>query len=236
MLPGPITREQLARFGREWKQGQHVIVSGPTGSGKTELARNIDEIRVRAGSFLIVLVMKIEPDQTILNSYKGFTRWKDWRKPRSTEKRILLWPDLKGMPALEAVEIQREIFARALNQLSASRGWMIHVDEGLYASSPRLLGLDRQIEIISIMGRSARNTLLTLMQRPAHVPLTVYGGAAHAFLGRTRERADLDRLKEMNGRLGSREIAGRLSNLNLHEFLWVPIATDGMPEIVNLRR
>jgi hypothetical protein len=40
----------------------------------------------------------------------------------------------------------------------------------------------------------------------------------------------------MNGRLGSREIAGRLSNLNLHEFLWVPIATDGMPEIVNLRR
>jgi len=237
--PGPRTREQLRRLGREWKQGEHMLISGGTGSGKTALARPIVQLRIDRGGYVVVLCMKPLEDRTIVEDYADFTRWKRWKKrPGPHENKILLWPDVSKAKGNRdrIIEIQREIFSEAFDGINAAGHWTVQVDEGLYATAASFLGKANDIAMGHAIGRSGNLTWVTLTQRPAHLPLILYGSASHALVGRTREASDLKRLAELGGRDGSRELARRVSELDRHDFLWVPVAPDWPSEVINLSR
>lgn len=237
MRPGPRTQEQLGRLSREWKQGEHVLISGATGSGKTALARHVSQLRVDNGSHVVIMVAKLRPDKTITDDYQGWTRWKKWKKrPAPHENRVLLWPDLKGVPAREALPIQREIFQEAFDEMSKVGKWTLVVDEGLYTCSPTFLNMSHDLAMLNTMGRSSGLTCITLVQRPSHVPLILYSSASHAFIGRAREATDLKRLAELGGRESAKALATRIDGQTRHEFLWIPVAPDWEAETVNLRR
>lgn len=238
MRPGPRTRDQLRRFGVEWKQGEHVLITGPTGSGKTVLGRYVDEQRILRGGHVVVFVGKLRPDATLAEDYQGFTRWKRWKKkPRPDENRILLWPDTDRLKTVkEKVQLQREVFKEAMDALSSTGHWTVHVDEGLYTVSNTFLNLGNELAMLHAMGRSSNLTIVTLAQRPAHIPLIVYSSAAHAFVGRMRERDDVKRLSELGGQESGRELSERISALTRHEFLWVPVAPDWKPEVVEMSK
>lgn len=237
MRMGPRTREQLERLSKTWKQGEHLLISGATGSGKTALARAVDQVRIDKGGHVVVMVCKLRPDQTILDDYKGWTRWKKWKKnPAPHENRVLLWPDLKGLPAREALPLQREIFQEALDELSKVGKWTVHVDEGLYVASPTFLNMSHDLAMLHALGRSSKLTMITLTQRPSHLPLIIYSSASHAMIGRAREQTDVKRLSELGGKQSAKELAARIDAQGRHDFLWVPVAPDWEPETVNLRR
>lgn len=238
MKPGPRTRSQLARLRRVWRQGQHVLISGATGSGKTALARHVVEIRARNGGHVVVMCMKPTEDKTITEDYKEFRRWKRWRRPASWEKRILLWPDVrkaKGDPKIIKA-IQKDVFTEAFHDINATGRWTVQFDEGLYTVSPTFLNMSEELAMSHAMGRSADLTLVTLTQRPSHLPLIIYGSASHVFMGRTREATDQKRLAELGAKEGSKVLANRISELTQHEFLWVPVAQDWPAEVVDLSR
>lgn len=240
MRPGPKTHAQLFRLSRTWQQGEHVLISGPTGSGKTALARHIVEIRARRGGHVVVFCMKPKDDETLVDDYlrTGFVRWKKWkRRPSALETRVLLWPDVskaKGNTS-EILRIQKEVFAEAFEGINDSGHWTVQIDEGLYTVHPQFLGMSGDLGMSHAIGRSAKQTMVTLTQRPSHLPLVLYGAASHAFVGRTREQADQKRLAELGSREGAKRLGERIAELGRHDFLWIPVAPDWPAEVVNLQ-
>lgn len=237
MTPGPKFTDAMRRLSREWKQGGHVLVSGPTQSGKTTIARHLDQIRLDRNGVVVVFVCKLRPDPTILRDYAGWTRWKTWKKrPAPHENRILLWPDTDKAKTLdEALRIQKDVFGHALNELSRVGKWTVHIDEGLYMTHREFLNFSQELAILHAMGASSELTIITLTQRPSHLPLIIYGSASHAFVGRTREASDLKRLSELGGKESAKDMFGRIASQGRHDFLWIPVGPDWDPETVNLR-
>lgn len=239
MRTGFKTSLQMARLASVWKQGEHVLVSGPTGSGKTALARRIVRIREQRGGHVVVFCMKPLEDETIVDEYSDYERWKDWKnKPRSWENKILLWPDVSKAKGNKTaiLDIQREVFQRAFDGINDQGKWTVQIDEGLYTAHPQFLGMSDELAMSHAIGRSGRLTMVTLAQRPSHLPLILYGSASHAFVGRTREANDQKRLAELGAKEGSRALASRISELGRHDFLWIPVAPDWPAEVVNLAR
>jgi energy-coupling factor transporter ATP-binding protein EcfA2 len=237
MQTGIKTALQLRRLASAWKQGEHVLISGSTGSGKTALARRVVKIREDRGGHVVVFCMKPLEDETIITEYKGYDRWKDWRKrPRSYDNKILLWPDVrKAKGNKDAIlDIQRKVFQKAFDGINDAGKWTVQVDEGLYTTNPQFLGMSDDLAMAHAIGRSGRLTMVTLTQRPSHLPLILYGSASHAFVGRTREASDQKRLAELGAREGGKELANRIADQGRHDFLWIPVAPDWPAERVNL--
>lgn len=238
MRPGPETIKQLNRLRGTWKQGEHVLISGSTGSGKTALARHVVQLRHDNGGHVIVFVAKPNEDKTIKDDFKDFTRWKSFKKRHpSYENRILLWPDLKGLKTMkEILAHQREVFSDAFDQISKQGKWTVQVDEGLYTVAPSFLNMADELGMAHAVGRSNGLTMVTLTQRPSHLPLILYGSAAHAMVGRTREQGDQKRLAELGARESSKELSARIATQGRHDFTWIPVAPDWPAETLNLAR
>lgn len=235
---GPRTQDQLARLASTWKQGEHVVISGSTGSGKTALARHIMDIRLQNRGHVVVFLAKLAPDATVQKEYAGFVRWKEWNdNPSPRDTRVLLEPDTSKFRTIKEKRAhQAKIFQEAIDAIMRAGHWCVVFDEGLYMCDPKFLNLADDMATMNILGRSQGITTMINMQRPSNVPLVFYGSASHAFVGRTRELSDLKRLSELGGRESGKELQGRLSGQGRHDFLWIPVAPDWLPETVNLRK
>lgn len=238
---GKYARLQLLRFASEWKKGEHVFISGGTESGKTLLARYLDEIRLHAGGRVVVFVAKAQPDATILQHYSKedgwirLTRWPD-RMPRNVRK-VLLWPDVAKKTPDETRTILKREFKRALERIFISGDWTIHIDEGLYTVDPGFgLGLGQEIATLSQMVRTAGGTLIVLMQRPAHMPLAVFANSSYGFVNRAPMSQDLERVAEISQSIDKNDVKNAIRKNGKHDFTLIRAASGGDLETFNLSR
>lgn len=234
---GRNARAQLARISQTWRQGEHVLITGGTGSGKTMLARMLIQMRLDRGGSVIVFIAKLQPDETLSKYYSDFTRWKTWKKrPNLTENKILFWPDVEGKSATEAKTILKREYAIALNEISRVGKWTVVIDEGLYTTSPNGLNFGALISDMAQLIRSAKGTMIILAQRPAHLPLAIYANLSQAFVGRASEVNDLKRLGDLDTQIPSRDMQRAIRANGRHDFIWIPIASQGLPERINLAK
>lgn len=225
-------RDHLRRL--EWRQGEHVLISAPTGSGKTALMSTL----VQRRSHSVVFVSK-RTDETLMRDFKGWEILRDWPKggPRGYQQRILLWPWSGRVKTLaEALTVERDVFGRALDDIARQGNRCVVVDESLMMTDPRLVGLGTQIGLLHYAGRSAGISVVDLTQRPAWIPKVIYSSVTHAYISRTRDMQDMKRLSDMGG-VDAKELGANLMRLSdRHDFVYVNPQGDATPSVVNTRK
>lgn len=199
----------------DWRQGEHVTLVGPTGCGKSTLARGILSMR----SYVVALGTK--PRDRTLDGLRreGYRVSRHWPPPWPPEfaPRVLLWPKIDSVNDLPA---QRETIRQAIEAIYRAGGWCVFADEGEYVANPDYLGLGPQMRMLWQQGRALDVSVVLACQRPRHVPLAAYSQATHLFLWRSSDRRDLDRLAELNG-ADTGTLKRLLPRLPKHEALYV---------------
>lgn len=211
-----------AKWNGLFKQGEHVTIIGPTGSGKTLLAEELIKPRTN------VVALGIKPkDESLkrLNRVAGWRKVRDWKMRKrwwqEEPKRVILWPKVSDMERVE--EVQRETFRKLLSHIWRKGGWCIWTDELRYMTD--IIKLRKHYIQMYITSRSNGVSLVSSAQRPSHVPLEAYSQAQHLFLFRTGDERDLVRMGGLNGN-NAKQIAMMVADLPKHHFLHVNL-NDG---------
>lgn len=229
MPPSPVAVAEIAwadflpRF--DWRQGEHVSLIGPTGTGKTTLGIQLLPLR------RYVAAIGTKPKDPTFDSLErdaGF-RLVDPRRrgalphlpDRGVPPRVLVWPRSRTLDRA-AKRDQRRIIHDALNRAYSAGGWTLFADELSYLS--RTLSLAPELVDIWQQGRSNSVSLIGCTQRPRWVPLDCYSAATHLFLWRTNDSQDIARLSGLNG-ADTRAVRAIVPDLGRHDVLYVNTRT-----------
>lgn len=206
----------MRRIRGEWTQGQHVVVVGPTGCGKTTVLSRLLEAR----KYVLFFGTKLYDDSYARFLRSGYRRYDTYDKVPAWVDKVMLWPRIKrGTDLRQIYRIQAAAFRPALNQVFHERGWTIVLDELHYVCNQ--LRLEREAAMFHHQGRSSRLTMVDGFQRPSHVPLVVYGSASHVFVWKTKQLdTDGKRIADFGG-ASRRELSQNLMDLEKHEFIYI---------------
>jgi energy-coupling factor transporter ATP-binding protein EcfA2 len=219
-----------------WSQGEHVVLSGPTGSGKTTLAKSLLEKRGHVVGFAVKA-----KDPTLMEEFSDWEFVEDFTDIENWMNRVMVWPRprLTG-PKKEDADAwttrKRKTFKYAFDKLMMADGWGVYVDELAYMSNPKYGGVGNQIEQMHYIARSAKTSVLSCVQRPAFVPLAVMSNASHAYIAKTHMAEDLKRLSNLGG-VDQKKLSTVVTGLpTRHDFVYQPTLVEGRPGIINTHR
>jgi len=194
-----------------WKQGEHVLIIGRTGQGKTTLLSHILPLR----QYVCLFATKAY-DPVLAKQFPDFAIHREFpKKPR--HDKMMLWPKSQGS-LRDLVSEQAYVFEDALNRIFTDRGWAVAIDETHYMTQE--LGLGDQLALYQHQARSSGISVVSGVQRPAQIPVITYGSASHAFIGRQNEPADLKRLSNLGG-VDSKKVAEIVQTLPKYEWLYL---------------
>lgn len=209
VVPWPTLRNSVVKT---WQQGEHVMVNGPTGVGKTTLISRI----LTARKYVVVFVTKIH-DDTITKDFPDFERIYEW-PPKVQQNKVLLWPK-PGKTIAETSAIQRRVFRKAMDKIMIERNWCLVFDEQHYVCKE--LGLEKSNTMFQHQGRSSGISCVNGAQRPAWIPLITLSGSTHIFLWKNTFESDMKRLSDIGG-INRRELEYNMLKLqDKHQFIYV---------------
>lgn len=187
-----------------WRQGEHVSIIGPTGAGKTHLARAILPMR----DYSVVFATK--PKDPAVKEFKsdGMKVIPEWGARHDAMHKIVLKPEFKRM---EDQHTQRAVISEAMGSIFTQGGWCTFFDELRYITSD--LGLDRMMKVMYLQGRSSKISIMAATQRPVWVPREMFSEATHFFMWRMSDKRDLKSLRDISGAVDPAEIERRLVGL-----------------------
>lgn len=232
--------EAMSYLRREFRQGDHVSILGPTGTGKTHVALEIAEIRTYV---LVIACKQRDPliEDTIARGYhlipgndlrKGI-EYVDGR-PRHTK--LVYWPRLpesvaSKLPESERIRarsrLQKPLIAGALGYVDLDGHWCVVLDEGTWIA--RDLGLQKEIDAALMQWRTNKASIIFLSQRPAWVGRYVLSMPKFVFLFNTPNVDDAKSLGDITG-ANARTVRSIVANLDrkAHEVLLINTETGEM--------
>lgn len=197
-----------SHLSRNFIQGDHVAILGPTGTGKTHIALEVAALRRYS------MLLACKPQDPLIDDAiaKGY-----WLVPGNKLEvpyvdnephypRIIYWPRLpqsvaSSLPteALLAAEKahQKPLMRGALGYVRRNGHWCVVVDEGTWVC--RDLRLQEEIDSALTMFRTLKASLVVLGQRPAWMGRYVLSQPTHLFLFQTANTDDQKALGDISG-------------------------------------
>lgn len=189
----------LENFKNSWRQGEHVSIIGPTGTGKTTIAHSILDAR----EFVCVLAVKRFDDTLQRFKYGhryGRARYDVIRKwpPEFNQKRVIFW---QKPTKIEDQQKVADAIHKALNEMYRSGGWCIYCDEAGYIAGN--LGLGRAVGVLLNQGRSAHVSMVCTMTRPrsmvARVPVETLNQCRHHIIFKYQDEKEIQTCAQIAG-------------------------------------
>lgn len=212
----PITElkrtDWLAYFGRTWRQGQHVVMIGETGSGKTTLVRDMAAARD------YVAVLAIKPHDDTLSTFRklGYRIIKQW-PPDLGHRRVVVW--FKPENISDAGK-QSDKAYEFINEIYKAGGWCLVLDDTGYVASH--MGLRRALVILLSQGRSSHISVVCVLVQPtsfsARVPSEVTRQVRHVIAFKYDNQTDIKSIAGITG-TDWRGLEAMMRQLGRHEFL-----------------
>lgn len=201
----------LAGFRRAWRQGEHVALLGPTGSGKTFVSRDI----LSAREYVIVLALKRHDDTIQLFTrgeprYKRVRKWPlDWGVTRAV---VELKPESLGDMS-QAMRVYT-----VLNDVFLDGNWALFIDDTGYATGT--LKLKRQITVLLNQARSHGVSVVTAATQPtsiaANIPSETLRQVRHVVMWKFETDQDIEACARITG-MNRRALAAAMDALNVYE-------------------
>lgn len=203
-----------------WRQGEHVALIGPTGSGKTNAAFWLLPMRQ------YVVILGTKPKDISLEKFgkrHGYKRIKEWGKlsPKRWPRRIL-WPEARSV---DAAAKQAAAFSAAMSRIYVEGGWTLYVDELWFFC--HVLKLTHLIKVYLQQARSLQISLVVSSQRPAWIPVEVFDQSTHLFFYRDNDERNLSRMSGI-GWLSANQIKLAIASLPEFHVLYVNTRTGTM--------
>jgi hypothetical protein len=200
----------------------HLLISGPTKSGKTTLAIKLVDLR----DFVIVIGTK--PKDEVLESlitHHGFKRVysfpipKKYLKPdENGQVKLLFWPKIQHRDDILRYKSQ---YQALMDWIYFEGGWTVVVDESIYVTAKTKLDLGEHISDLAFMGQSNDLTMIFIMQRPSGVPRITWSSISDAILFKMGITTDLTEMAAL-GSYTPRDVKVAIRNLREHQFLLLP--------------
>lgn len=214
-LPTISKDEWLAAFKQNWRQGEHVLILGPTGTGKTTIALSVLSVR----DYVCVIAVK-RKDETLdlfkKQRYKVIEKW----PPDYTSHKVIFWKRPKSLT--DDLLTQARAIHGALSQMYLSGGWCIYLDEAGYIAGT--LGLGRDIGVLLNQGRSAYLSIVVTMTRPssvvARVPKEALNQPRHKLIFRYVDEVEIKACAGIIG-MNWRKMLDIQQSLGKHDFVYL---------------
>lgn len=186
-----------------WAQGQHVVLIGMNGSGKTGVERKLLEYRQH------VVFLRTKPDDFL---------WTGWKTIKDAGK---IDPNKYGKWILDPTyELQVPNFLDAFNMAWEQGGWTVCIDE--FYHFVKTLKMDFHTIKLLTQGRSKHISVVGGIQRPSWVPRFVLSEPTHVFAFRMGDKRDLDAIADAI----DERVAAKVKNLPRYSFVYFNKLTE----------
>ena len=210
-----------------WKPGEHILIYGTTGRGKTTLAGYLLPLR----KYVVALDFKGDDPGLLRWGWPSSPQW-----PIPNERRLLT-PRVeqrrgRRVAVVDPIRVRlappvitredrglaAEVFESCLEDVLRVGRWCVYVDELLLAVDRREYDLEDPIRRILVSGRSRGASIVNSTQSLRGIPARAYDQPTHFIMIPPRDWYGIERLEEVTG-LG-RGLRPLLGGLGKHDFLY----------------
>lgn len=179
-------RQWLDDFKRKWKPGQHVLLIGHTGSGKTVAAQDMLMLR----KYCVVVATKARDES--LDSYvrHGYRKLDEW-PPAWNVKKVIFWRKPKALGDFRGQQVG---IYQVMSDIFVRGAWCIAFDDLIYVCNT--LKLKEPVKMFYTQARSQNISIVSNLQRPFWAPLEAISQSTYALVFAAHDEHDIRRLAE----------------------------------------